>query len=86
MRDKFTSMLINLDIFLWSEGCDNFGDASLGYQFHNLSTTHTSTSCMFTPHTCARGKAIGSVVVVVIIVVIVVVVDTKVAKSRDIGT
>ena len=34
---------------------------------------------VFTPHACARDKAISSVVVVVIV-------DTKIAKFGDLGT
>ena len=33
-----------------------------------------------TPHACARGKAISSVIVVVVIIV-----HTKIARSRDLG-
>ena len=36
---------------------------------------------IFTLHTCARGKVIGHVVIVVVIVM-----DTKIAKSGDLGT
>ena len=35
---------------------------------------------IFTPHACARGKVIGSVIVVIVVVV-----DTKIAKSQKIG-
>ena len=39
---------------------------------------------VFTPHACARGKAIGLSVVVVVVVVIVVV-GTKITRSRVLG-
>ena len=43
---------------------------------------------IFTPHACARGRVIGRVIigVVIVVVIVVVVVDTKIAKSGDLGT
>ena len=38
---------------------------------------------IITPHACPRGKVIGCVVVVVVIIIIM---DTKIAKSADLGT
>ena len=40
---------------------------------------------IITPHACARGKVIDRIVVVVVVVVVIVV-DTKIAKSGDLGT
>ena len=39
------------------------------------------TIIIITLRACARGKAIGSVIVVVFVVIV----DTKIAKSRDLG-
>ena len=39
----------------------------------------------YTPRACARGKVIGRIVIVVVVVVVIVV-DTKIAKSGDLGT
>ena len=44
-------------------------------------TLNTFYSPLITPCACARGKVIGRVVVVVVVII-----DTKIAKSGDLGT
>ena len=44
-----------------------------------IEDTQKDSMKIITPRTCARGKMIGYVVVVVVV-------DTKIAKSGDLGT
>ena len=53
------------------------------YMYNQLIIIVVSSVWLVTPCTCVRGKVISRVVIVIVIIVVV---DTKIAKSADLGT
>ena len=54
------------------------------YSVAMINEGHELILIMIILHTCTRGKVIGCVVIVVVVFVVIIV-DTKIAKSGDLG-
>ena len=54
------------------------------YSVAMINEGHELILIMIILHTCTRGKVIGCVVIIVVVFVVIIV-DTKIAKSGDLG-